>query len=399
MSKNFCTLSELAADKKNAIVDGPFGSNLKTSDYVDSGVPVLQGKNITGNTFSFSDIRFIKPEKAEELIRSSVRIGDILMIKIGSIGYAAIIDDLGENEYAIIPANLAKITPDHDKVISKYLLYCLTSQDTVRYLNKVASKTAQPALSLQKIKSIKIPLPPLETQKKIAEILDAADTLRQKTKTLIEKYDQLTQSLFLAMFGDPVVNNKKLPTIKLGELGKWQSGGTPSRQKPDYFNGDIPWLSSGELNTMFSADSKEHISSFAINESSAKIIAPGSLLLGMYDTAALKSTINQVPLSCNQAIAYCKIDKEIANTIYIYCIIQIGREHYRRLQRGVRQKNLNLSMISNIEILFPPISLQNQFAKRVQAIEEQKVKAQESLEKSEELFQSLLQRAFNGKLV
>lgn len=265
-------------------------------------------------------------------------------------------------------------------------------------IHSLANLGTQMNLNTTIVKNIQIPLPQQETQKKIVAILDAANTLRQKTKTLIEKYDQLTQSLFLEMFGDPLRNNKKLPKIKLGKLGKWQSGGTPSRQKPQYFEGNIPWLSSGELNTIFSTVSKEYISNSAINESSAKIIAPESLLLGMYDTAALKSTINKVPLSCNQAIAYCKIDKEIANTIYIYYIIQIGKEHYRRLQRGVRQKNLNLSMINNIEILFPPLPLQNQYAKRVQAIEDQKAKAQASLEKSEELFQSLLQKAFKGEI-
>ena len=88
------TLDDVAAPVKNAIVDGPFGSNLKLVDYVPEGVPVLQGKNITGDTFRWFDVRFISSRKAEELKRSSVRIGDILIVKIGSIGYSAVLDDL-----------------------------------------------------------------------------------------------------------------------------------------------------------------------------------------------------------------------------------------------------------------------------------------------------------------
>ncbi len=99
-------LSEVAAKIPNAIVDGPFGSNLKLSDYVQDGIPVLQGKNITNDTFKWSDIRFISDKKAEDLKRSSVRVGDILLIKIGSIGYSAIVRSLQGFEIAIIPANL-----------------------------------------------------------------------------------------------------------------------------------------------------------------------------------------------------------------------------------------------------------------------------------------------------
>ena len=73
------------------------------------------------------------------------------------------------------------------------------------------------------------------------------------------------------MFGDPVANNKGLPKIKLGDLGKWQSGGTPSRKNSAYFEGDIPWLSSGELEEMYISDSKEHISQEAVNESALKL--------------------------------------------------------------------------------------------------------------------------------
>ena len=75
-------LNDVAAKVPNAIVDGPFGSNLKLSDYVSSGVPVLQGKNITNDRFKWFDVRFISDTKADELKRSSVRVGDLLLVKI-----------------------------------------------------------------------------------------------------------------------------------------------------------------------------------------------------------------------------------------------------------------------------------------------------------------------------
>jgi len=107
-------------------------------------------------------------------------------------------------------------------------------------------------LNTAQIKALKIPLPPLDQQKKIAAILDAADAYRQKTKALIEKYDELTQSLFLDMFGDPVTNPKGWDKIKLSELHKISSGGTPSRKINDYYeNGTIPWVKTGDLKGLY----------------------------------------------------------------------------------------------------------------------------------------------------
>ena len=298
---------------------------------------------------------------------------------------------------ALLNQRVCKITVN-DKTLNREYMYYMLPKELKRIEDKTSFATVK-HLSVKKIKGIKIPLPPLPQQKKIAAILDAADAYRQKTKALIAKYEELTKSLFLDMFGDPVTNNKGLGKVKLGNLGKWQSGGTPSRRELKYFEGDIPWLSSGELNQMYTHDSKEHITSLAIQESNSKLIKKGSILLGMYDTAALKSTINTEIVSCNQAIAYCKLNEELVDTSFVYHIIQIGKEHYKRLQRGVRQKNLNLTMVKEIEILYPPLVLQKQFAERTKVIEAQKIEAQICLKKSEDLFNSLLQKAFKGELI
>ncbi len=205
-SNKFVCLSEIAANQKNAIVDGPFGSSLKTSDYVEEGIPVLQGKNITGDSFRFFDIRYITNKKANELIRSKVEVGDILLVKIGSIGYAAEITDLNGHPYAIIPANLAKITIDKNKVEKNYLLNWLKTESVKLYFQQVASKTAQPALSLEKIKALPVYLPDLKQQKRIAAILDKAAEVKKKRELAIAKLDELAQSTFIEMFENDLNN-------------------------------------------------------------------------------------------------------------------------------------------------------------------------------------------------
>ncbi|MBD0824428.1 restriction endonuclease subunit S [Aestuariibaculum marinum] len=305
----------------------------------------------------------------------------------GVVGYLTFEASANQSVTGILPS---------ENHYPKYLYY---------YLKSIRPKVmddayggGQPHISQKYVKDIKIPLPDLATQKRIAQILDDAAALRDKTKQLLEEYDKLAQSIFLDMFGDPVTNPRNLTKVKLGQLGNWQSGGTPSRKNSSYYQGKIPWLSSGELERMYISDSREHITQEAVAGSAAKIIERGSLLLGMYDTAALKSTINVAPLTCNQAIAFSKLNESKVNTVYVYYIIQIGKAYYRRLQRGVRQKNLNLSMIKSLEILYPPIELQNQFAEKIELIEQQKELAKQELQQTEDLFNCLLQKAFKGEL-
>ncbi len=187
----YLPMSQVAVQKKGSIVDGPFGSNLKTSDYVSSGIPVLQGKNITNNKFKWFDVRYINKKKANEIIRSSVRVGDILLVKIGSVGYAAIVDNLNDYPYAIIPANLMKISVDEENYATQYVFQYLSSPEGKQRLIDLASSTAQPALSLSIIKNYKLPIPPLPEQKKIAAILTSVDTVIEKTQAQIDKLKDL----------------------------------------------------------------------------------------------------------------------------------------------------------------------------------------------------------------
>lgn len=338
-----------------------------------------------------SSIRKLSDLAIEENKASVFPENTLLVGCIGDIGKLGITSDKCSSNQQI-----TGIFPKQGVDVN-YLYYWFL--DNKKVLESYSNNAVVPILNNAILSTIQIPLPPLATQQKIAAILDAADAYRQLTKTLIAKYDQLAQSLFLDMFGDPVRNEKGWDFLKLGQLGEWSSGGTPSRKVDEYYNGKIPWLSSGELGATYISESSEHITEKAIRESATKLIKPESLLLGMYDTAALKSSITTDELTCNQAIAFSLLNCELVNTLFIFLLIQYGKEHFRRLQRGVRQKNLNLSMIKDIQVFCPPIALQNQFAERIQLLEAQKQQAQSCLQKAEELFNSLLQKAFKGELV
>jgi len=348
-----------------------------------NGWPLIAGAGDFGDT---------KPQAKKFTTEASKlsRIGDIVLGIRASIGEKVVAD----GEYCLgrgVAGLRARASLE-----TRFLWHWL-SHSASRLALKAKGATFK-QVNRDDIGELEILLPPLPEQRRIAAVLDKAEALRALRRDALAELDALTQAIFMEMFGDPACNSKKLPKISLGELGEWASGGTPPRSQKEYFEGSIPWFSSGELNDMFALNSKEHISQFAIRETTARAVPKNALMLGMYDTAALKASISGVDCSCNQAIAFATINPEIAETLFVYYSIIIGREHFRRLQRGVRQKNLNLSMIREISIPKPPLPLQREFARRVAAVEKLKASHRESLAELDALFAALQYRAFRGEL-
>jgi type I restriction enzyme S subunit len=312
-------------------------------------------------------------------------------INIGSI-------DFLRNDFNVAISPLYVVFECKKDLRVDYLLRYLKSPVGNSQIRSKTRGAVRDNLTFKRLSEIEIPIPSILEQRKIAKLLIKIDDLHAKRVEGIKLLDNFLMSTFKKMFGDPIRNEKNFPTKRLGDLGKWKSGGTPSRSKKEYFTGDIPWLTSGELEEMYINDSKEKITSDAVSNSNARLIEEGSLLLGMYDTAALKSSITKGAVTCNQAIAYAKLNNKICNTIFVYFLIQIGKEYFKREQRGVRQQNMNLSMIKDMVIIQPPIKLQNQFSEIVSKALIVKAAHSKSLKEIERLYSSVSSSAFQGKL-
>jgi type I restriction enzyme S subunit len=285
-----------------------------------------------------------------------------------------------------------------ETVHGKYLYYFLE-----KYIVKLRELSIGGVIKYIKIGNLteaKIPLPSLPQQQKIANILDAADALRQNAKALIAKYDELTQALFMDMFGDPVSNPKGWEKVMLGDISKISSGSTPSRENDSYYVGEIPWVKTGEVNGKVIYDTLEKISEEALTNSSCKLYPKGSLIIAMYGQGKTRGQIGMLGIDAttNQACGVIPPSEKM-NFNFLFELLQLNYEDLRSLGRGGNQPNLNSALLKSYEVINPPLVLQNQFAERVAIIEEQKAIAQKSLEQSESLFNSLLQKAFKGELV
>ncbi|TMS45871.1 restriction endonuclease subunit S [Acinetobacter lwoffii] len=358
------------------------------SEYYGGNIPFVSPADLNEGILSETKT-YLTSSGADQVYR--VPKNTVLVSCIGNLGKLAI-----TSKEVCFNQQINGLIFDEQKIFPKYGFYC--AQTLKPQLEKASSSTTLPIVNKSRFSDLEIQYPPLAEQRRIASILDKADELRQKRQQAIEKLDQLLQATFIDMFGDPVLNNKKFPTKTLGELGGWSSGGTPSRTEPSYFKGEIPWYTSGELNAVYIEDSIERISELALDKSSAKLIPIGSLLVGMYDTAAFKSSITTVPSACNQAIAFGQLNSNLVNTLYIYYCIQLSKDSLKKMQRGVRQKNLNLSMIKSISIPFPDIKLQNKFSEISTKLMIQRGTLEQSSDNLDSLFKSLQDQAFSGNL-
>ena len=293
--------------------------------------------------------------------------------------------------------NHAHVLTAKDNLILEYLMYYLNYEDLNLYINGAT----RGKLTKSSLNSILIPLPPLEQQKKIAAILDAADELRQKDKALIAKYDELTQALFLDMFGDPVSNPKGWNEKELGDVLDLITYGLTVR--PNYIETGIPLISAREIRTgEVQLNNAPKISLEDFKKLSEKGIPKINDILfsktGSIGHCAIVKTSETFAITQNAARLV--FNKHI-NTVYAMYYLKSPYIQQLSQQRakGNAVKDLQLGDMKKFRFISPDLPIQNQFAERIKVIEEQRALTQASAVKSEELFNSLLQKAFNGELV
>ena len=199
--------------------------------------------------------------------------------------------------------------------------------------------------------------------------------------------------------------NPKLPqgwTIKtLGEIAQTTSGGTPSRKKLDYWNGNIKWLKSGELNDNYINEVEETITQSGLENSSAKIFSKGTLLIALYGATIGKLGILNLETSTNQAVCAIMPNKEL-ETKYLFHFLFSIRNKMIKDAFGGAQSNISQTYLKQIKIPLPPLETQKQIVKLLEKHLQHADKTGEFIEsalnKAKQLKQSLLKSAFLGKL-
>jgi len=281
-----------------------------------------------------------------------------------------------------------------EKIDLNYLYLFLLSKQQLIY--SFQSGAGQPHVYWKDIKNIEINLPSLDQQKQIAKKLDKAQELIDLRKESITKLDELAKSIFIDMFGDPVSNPKGWEVKKLGQLTNVKTGKTPSRKEPLFWeNGTELWATTTEVNKRYIYDTEEKITKYAVDKCNLTVYSENTILIAMYGQGKTRGNVVllKAKSTINQAFGAI-LSSEKINQLFLLSLLKNSYSHIRSLGRGGNQENLNLDIVKNLDIISPPIDLQNKFAQIIERIEEQKSLYKQELKKLEDNFQALLQQSF-----
>lgn len=356
-----------------------------------------------GDGFIYDTEEYISESGLKDIRNRIFEVDTLFFAMYGSVGKTAITKDKMSCNQAILG-----ITVNNTNLIDlKYLKYYfeLTKEKLINSARGVALKN----LSAGLIKELKIPLPPLETQKHIAQILDDAAALRDKTRQLIKEYDALAQSIFLDMFGDTWTNPKNWKICNVEDVAKKEkysikAGPFGSALKKEFYSQSGYKIYGQEQVIKDDFDYGDYYINDALFQNFKNCeISSGDILISLVGTFGKIAIVPRIFEKgiINPRLMKISPDPNIIESVFFKKILQSdGVKMQLEFQsRGQTMGVLNLAIIRKIKIPVPPIDLQNQFIEKIALIEHQKELAKQELKESEDLFNCLLQKAFKGELV
>jgi len=374
------------------------GTEPGSESYTDSsrGVRFLRVGDITGKTNN--------PAYTDASQTVFISETDVLLALDGSPGHVS------TGHSGAISSGLRKVDPiDPNKVSLAWLRYSLMSPDVQhtisKYTNGVTILHASSA-----VPHVSIPIPPLSEQERIIRILDEAEELRQLRVEADRRTDEFIPALFYDMFGDPAINPFDWPMESVGELFDAMRNGAKcgpfgsALKKHEYVNSGIPvWGIPNVLSNHFVEEGSLFISPSKFDELRAYAVEPGDLLISRAGTVgricvARPNAINSI-IGTN--LIRLALDRERIVPEFFATLMT----HFAFHDRGLRADSdkgsysfMSTSVLKTLLIYLPPLALQEEFVASVAAIRDMATEQTVSEQRLDDLFQSLLHRAFQGEL-
>lgn len=284
-----------------------------------------------------------------------------------------------------------------EKLINDYVYYFL--KNNVDYLQSLGTGATFKEISKKVVETVKIPLPPLEEQIQIASELDLLSGVIEKQKAQLGELDKLAQSIFYDMFGDPLTNERGWDIRLLGDICDVRDG---THDSPKYLlESDYVLITSkniqGDIINFSDANfiSKEDYE--VINKRS--YVDDGDIIMAMIGTIGKPIIVQRGNVNfCIKNVALIKFsEKSIVKNTYIRAILDNDsyKLYVNSLNKGGTQKFVALGTLRKLKIPLPPLSLQQEFAAKIEAIESMKAKVRQSLKEAETLFNSRMDYYFN----
>ena len=383
--------------KLGEVCDVINGYAFKSSKYTSQGTRIIRITNVQKGYVVDNNPKFYSDEDFKDLFQYSLFEGDLVMSLTGNVGRVGIL------QKNMLPAALnqrvACLRVKSEKMQLNYLFHLLNSNLFENAAIQSARGIAQLNMSTEWLKNYIIPLPPLSTQLAIVSELDKINELIRLKKEQLKDFDNLAQSLFYEIFGDPVENEKGWEVKKLGEIGEFKNGLNFSKDENGH---SIKFLGVSDF------QNKKSIASGQLAHISLSERVQEDYLLKTGDIVFVRSNGNKeligrsVKMYITEPTTYsgfcirCRITDEKVDKDYIAILLKtpIIRQFMTNSGRGCNISNLNQKVLNSIPTILPPLPLQRLFAQRIEQIEQERSEVQKSIQDLETLLASRMQYWF-----
>ena len=354
------------------------GYAFKPEQWKEFGTPIVRIQNLNNPDAPYN---YYDGEVPEKVIINN---GDLLISWSASLGAY-----IWQGGRAFLNQHIFKVSFDKTDIDKMYLKYAVTSK-----LDAMAGQVHGATMKhivKKDFDNTLIPYPPLPLQQSIVSELDEIHKLLSLKRKELDTYDKLAQSLFYEMFGDPVENEKGWEVKKLGEVCVIITGSTPSTSDGSNWDGHVNWVTPAELDIqLYYGETKRKITEKAAK--SLTIMPKGTVLLSTRAPIG-KLAITTVPMCCNQGFKNMICKDELVN-IFLYYYLLFTMDNIKAMGRGATFKEVSKNAINEYSVVLPPLSLQQLFATRIEAIEAQKANVKTAIEKLETLLAARMQYWF-----
>ena len=371
--------------KLGKVADFINGKALKPSDWEDKGKKIIRIQNLNDCSKPYN--RTLQNVEDKYLVYPN----DILVSWSASLG----VFEWKDSEIAVLNQHIFKVVPDEKLICKPYLKYALDK--SIDLMLKYTHGSTMKHINRQEFLNIEIPLPPIASQRRIADILDKADEIIRKRKEAIALTEQLQKSIFLDMFGDPVINPKGWEVEELNNVISIISGQVDPKVEPFI---DMPHI--GGENLQSNTNNIQNIKTpRELKLKSGKyLFQSGNVLY-----SKIRPYLNQVVITdfsgvCSADIYPLRvIETKIKNDFLIYLLrskffLDYAQKHSTR----TNIPKINRPTLLSFRFPCPPINIQKDFSDKCNKITQIQKNFNQYLTESENLFNSLLQKAFKGEL-
>ena len=372
------------------------GYAFKSSLYENQGIRVLRITNVQKGNIVDDDPKYYPLSLTDEIRNYLLKENDLLMSLTGNVGRVGLLTK--EMLPAALNQRVACLRILSNGLNLGFLFHYLNSDKFEQDAVLSAKGIAQKNMSTEWLKDYKLPLPPISVQQSIVSELDKINELIRLKKEQLKDYDNLTQSIFYEMFGDPVVNEKGWEVKKIGEIGTVERGAGIS--KKDFVEDGLPCIHYGQLHTILGPTTRHHHS--CIPESllpKYKIAHTNDVIMAITSEdveGSCKSTAwlgnYDIVIGSDAAILHHEQD---GTFLSYYTMTKAFFNEKSKYAKGFKVTHISAKEIENIPVYLPPLALQKDFAKRIEVIEQQKENIKSTIQDLETLLASRMQYWFD----